>query len=102
MTMPEVDPHIIRLLEEVLESHCTAEEACRDHPELLPRVREWLEKAQSVDATLEAVFPQRNHLTREPFPEPKLSAGTKGARLSPPARLGRYEVREGLRSGGYG
>ena len=39
------DPRVRALLEAILESRCTPEEACKDCPELLDEVPRWLEAA---------------------------------------------------------
>jgi eukaryotic-like serine/threonine-protein kinase len=52
------DPRVQELLEELLESGHTPEEACRHSPELLPQVLErWL-RLHACDAQLDALFPE--------------------------------------------
>src|SRR5215204_2752369 len=51
------DPRVMRLLEEILESGRTPEEACADSPELLWEVREGLKRCRDIEAEIEAVFP---------------------------------------------
>lgn len=46
------------LLEEILDSDVSPEEACREHPELLPEVSDRLERARAMEAHIEAVFPE--------------------------------------------
>jgi hypothetical protein len=41
------DPRVELVLEAILESDCTPEEACRDCPELLPRVKARLRQISS-------------------------------------------------------
>src|SRR5579871_2860695 len=57
------DPRISGLLEQMICYGLTAEEACRDCPELLPRVRERWQVFGRIDAEYQALFP-------EPEPEP--------------------------------
>ncbi|MBX3365855.1 MAG: protein kinase [Phycisphaeraceae bacterium] len=45
------------LLEEILGSDLTAEEACREYPDLLPEVRERLARARAMEDHLDAVMP---------------------------------------------
>ncbi len=45
------------LLEHILESHCTPEEACIEYPELLSRVRKRLMQVRRVENQLEVFFP---------------------------------------------
>jgi serine/threonine-protein kinase len=48
---------VFALLEEMLESGRTPEEVCRDHPELLPEVRQRWNAFRLVDGSLAALFP---------------------------------------------
>ena len=41
------------LLEEILDSDLTPEDACREHPDLLPEVRERLARARAMEDHLE-------------------------------------------------
>src|SRR6516162_6900470 len=50
-------PDVFALLEEMLESGKTAEEVCRDRPELLAEVRQRWEAFRLVDGSLAALFP---------------------------------------------
>lgn len=51
------ESRIQQLLEEILDSDVSAEEACREHPELLPEVRDRLDRARATEAHIKAVFP---------------------------------------------
>jgi serine/threonine-protein kinase len=51
------NPHVLELLEEILESGQSPEEACRDHPELLPEVRARWQRFHVIDAQMGALFP---------------------------------------------
>ena len=51
------DPRVLELLEEILESGLTPEEACIDSPDLLADVRDHLARYQRVEAQLEVMFP---------------------------------------------
>jgi serine/threonine-protein kinase len=53
------DSRIAGLVEEILETECTPEEACRAYPELLPEVRKLLDQVRSVKAEVESVFPSK-------------------------------------------
>jgi serine/threonine-protein kinase len=93
-TMPS-NPRVFGLLEEMLDSGKTAEEVCRDCPELLAQVRaEWKELCR-IDAAV-----------REIFPGPRTVAG---ASTTPPVplaaglpRIPGYEVEAVLGHGGMG
>ena len=52
------DPRVEELLEELLESGGSPEEACRACPELLPRVRARLLRVRLLEQELGAVFPR--------------------------------------------
>src|SRR5262245_59639605 len=54
------ESRIMMLVEEVLDSDRTPEEACRDHPELIPQVRAWLDRFRNVEAEIGAAFPPRS------------------------------------------
>src|SRR5262249_56457112 len=51
------DPRVGRLLEELLESGGSPEEACRTCPELLPQVRTRLRRLRLLKQELGALFP---------------------------------------------
>ncbi len=51
------DTRIQLLLEEILHTGVTAEEACREHPELVPQVRDRLARARALEAHIESVLP---------------------------------------------
>jgi len=51
------DLRVERLIEEILDSDCTPEEACADCPELLPRVKARLGQIRAVDAQFDALLP---------------------------------------------
>ena len=48
---------IRELLEKILDSGCTPEEACAERPELLPGVRAHLKWLRSVEHQLDKLFP---------------------------------------------
>ncbi len=72
------DMRIRELLEEILDSHCTPEDACAESPELLPKVRARLERLQRVEDQIEVLFPSSNPAApgnlsrRSRTPDPKL------------------------------
>src|SRR5262245_57715294 len=84
-------PRIRELLEEILASDCTPDEACRESPHLLPIVRERLRQLRSVEARVAAFFPVRDELRG-------ITRRTGG---SPPEIPG-YDVQEMVGSGGMG
>jgi len=51
------EPHILELVQEVLDSSRTPEEVCADCPELLPEVRKRWSRVRRVDSQLAAIFP---------------------------------------------
>ena len=57
--MPD-EARIRQLLEQVLESRCTPEEACSGHPDLLSQVRQRLARLRRVECELEEIFPTPN------------------------------------------
>src|SRR5262245_52008658 len=91
--MMDDQPRIRELLEQILASECTPDEACRESPHLLPLVRERLERLRSIEAEVAAVFP----VTEEAREVPRL-APIGGA---PPTIPG-YDVQELVGSGGMG
>jgi serine/threonine-protein kinase len=56
------DSRVEQLLELILDSECTPEEACRDCPELLSTVRERLRKLRSIEVQVNAMFPPSDAL----------------------------------------
>ena len=63
---------VLELLEKVMESGCTPEAACADHPDLLAEVRERLGRLGRVQDELDALFP-----------EPGRGRGANSARAGP-------------------
>src|SRR5262245_39748073 len=63
---------VLQLLEKVVESGCTPEVACADHPELLVAVRERLRRLDRVRQELDALFPEPGPTRAEfaPLPRP--------------------------------
>jgi serine/threonine-protein kinase len=55
-----VNPRVLALLEEMLDSGRTPEEVCRDDPELLPEVRQQWNAFCRIDAEFEALLPSSN------------------------------------------
>jgi eukaryotic-like serine/threonine-protein kinase len=54
------NPRVLALLEEMLDSGRSAEEVCRDDPELLPEVRQQWRSFCRIDAEFEALLPSSN------------------------------------------
>jgi WD40 repeat protein len=87
------DPRLEGLLDALLESGGTPEEACRACPELLPVVRARWRQVRRLEADLDALFPA----AREPATVPE--APPAGAALP---RVPGYEVQAVLGRGGMG
>lgn len=88
-------PEVFALLEEMLDSGRTAEEVCRDCPELLPEVRRQWQAFRRVDGSLAALFP-----------DPETSTGADPAAALPHLadlpRVPGYRVEALLGHGGMG
>ena len=57
------EQRVQQLLDEILDSGVTLEEACGDYPDLLPEVRRLWQEIRIVEAQLNAMFPtQGPHL----------------------------------------
>jgi eukaryotic-like serine/threonine-protein kinase len=80
-----------RLIEEILDSDCTPEEACGACPELLPWVMARLGQIRAVDGQFDALFPTPGSCPPQPV----------SAEASPPHFPG-FEVRKFLGRGGMG
>src|SRR5262245_26589166 len=90
--MPD-NPRVEQLLEELLDSGCTPEEACRTCPELLPEVRAGWQRLRALRAEIGALFPESpasDAATPPPLPTADLP------------RIRGYEVQEVLGRGGMG
>jgi serine/threonine-protein kinase len=83
------DPGVEHLIEEILDSECTPEEACRYCPELLPRVKARLDQIRAADAQFDALFPT-----------PGSSPATPVSAEAPLLHFPGFEVRELLGRGG--
>jgi len=89
---------VLRLLEEILESEKSPEEACRDFPELLTEVQRRWEEFQFIDLQVRTLLPGLvtsvdAGTTAPPAPESKPRV---------PAAFGRYQVQGPLGEGGFG
>jgi serine/threonine-protein kinase len=90
-----MDPQVLGLLEEMLDTGKTPEEVCRDCPELLPEVRQRWQEFRRIDAEVGACYPE---------PASRTQAGAS-VPVPPPAGLPQvpgYEVQEILGHGGMG
>ena len=87
------DPRVERLLEELLESGGSPEEACRSCPELLPQVRADLERLRRLEHEVDAIFPSSER------PE---GAGPVALATAELPRIRGYEVQAVLGRGGMG
>src|SRR5262245_9466642 len=85
------DPQVQRLLEEILESHCTPEEVCQACPELLPQVRDRLRRLRAIEAQVDAFFPTPGCTPTTPEPPD-----------GRPPQLPGYDVQAMLGHGGMG
>jgi serine/threonine-protein kinase len=83
------------LVEEILDSNRTPDEACHDHPDLLPDVRERLKRFHSIEARVGEVFPPR----MSPGDVPPFSPAREGAKLPD---IPGYELVEVIGAGGMG
>ncbi len=57
------DPRVRALLELILESRCTPEEACKDCPELLNKVRDGLRRLRALELEVDSLFPTKGSAT---------------------------------------
>ncbi len=87
------DPRVERLLEELLESGGSPEEACRSCPELLPQVRADLQRLRRLEGEVDAIFPSS---------EPADGRGAADPLTAELPRIAGYEVQEVLGRGGMG
>jgi serine/threonine-protein kinase len=88
-------PDVFALLEEMLDSGRTAEEVCRDCPELLPEVRRRWQAFRLVDGSLAALFP-------DPETPPSTDAFTAPPHPADVPQVPGYRVEALLGRGGMG
>src|SRR4051812_30692705 len=87
------DPRVDELLEQILQSSDSPEEACRSCPELLPQVRTGLQRLRLLENEVGAMFPPstaRDRVTLATQPAAELPS------------LPGYEVQEEVGRGGVG
>jgi serine/threonine-protein kinase len=89
----------MELLEEILESGRSPEEACVNFPELLWEVRERLKRCRSVDAEVDAMFPPSRVM---PDGEERFPAGAAAGPAADLPHIPGYEVQSVLGRGGMG
>ena len=103
------DARVTALLEEMLDSGLTPEQACRDCPELLPAVRERWKQFARIDADFQALFPEPGTAIEAGGPEVPGDGSRQGA--EPPGTAGEttgfpaipgYEIQAVLGHGGMG
>ena len=87
------DPRVERLLEELLESGGSPEEACRSCPELLPQVRADLQRLRRLEHEIDAIFPST---------VPPEGPGAVALATAELPRIRGYEVQAVLGRGGMG
>jgi serine/threonine-protein kinase len=91
--MTDDDPRVWALVEQIIESKVTPEEACRETPELLPAVRDRLDRFHVLEAWVADAFPSQ------------ASADGRAARsrqLPPVPTIPGYEIHGVLGTGGLG
>lgn len=62
------DSRVLLLLEEIMDSGRSPEDACRSCPELLPAVLEGLKRLRDLEAEVKAIFPAHGPNVNEPRP----------------------------------
>jgi tetratricopeptide (TPR) repeat protein len=90
------NPHVLRLLEEMLELGKTPEQVCRDCPDLLPEVQQRWRQFEVIDAQVGTLLPGLGS-----SPDARITAPPPSVSVRP-ASFGRYEVRGTLGAGGFG
>src|SRR5438270_4617678 len=89
------DEQIQDLLEQILESEQAPEQVCRDRPELLPEVRQRLQRLHALNAHLGALFPTTQPTNALTSPSP--ASGAAGL-----PHVSGYELLAVLEHGGMG
>jgi serine/threonine-protein kinase len=96
-----IEQRISEIIEEMMESGATAEQACADHPELLEAVKARLSSIQRIDSELTALFPAMDgRSSRASGRRHRLfGVASPGGELP---RVPGYELQSVLGSGGMG
>jgi serine/threonine-protein kinase len=87
------DPRVEQLLEELLESGGSPEEACRSCPELLPQVRSDLERLRRLEHHVHAIFPSS---------QPSIGGRRAALATTELPQISGYDVQAILGHGGMG
>src|SRR5206468_3805254 len=89
------ESRIMELLEQILDTGCTPEEACQECPDLLPIVRSRLDRFRTIEAEVAATFPPRDESSNH-------SRAVLDGAASPLPDIPGYDVQEIVGSGGMG
>jgi tetratricopeptide (TPR) repeat protein len=94
-TMMADESRIMALLEQILDTDCTPEEACQECPDLLPIVRDRLDRFRTIEAEVAATFPPRDESSN--YSRAALDAASR-----PLPNIPGYDVEGIVGSGGMG
>lgn len=92
--MPD-EARVVQLLQEILDSDCSAEAACGDFPELLQEVRERLQRCRLAEGQLDAMFPLTGSML-------EASTNLRRSAAAQVPQISGYQVETVLGRGGMG